>query len=698
MSPVPTPPTFNQKASVEAATLCCKQIKATISTNTVNEALAVSKLLSLSVGSFPNEAMTITPQLEVRNAATGIYSVYVPTAQASMFSPASFTVQPSAFKTVFSGDAVLQLQTSTFAFPEGVGGEGTYRITLVLSRTASPGVAWQEFDLVYGSSSSATSFPFFVLPSNAALPAPTFQKVEFSDDATKLYIAFDSDTNRGSTATSFSCSELFTFDCAATSTCYWESATRVRVTLVGTIECAVPGDLLTLNAAAKIKAACKRTSCPSYADWDLMSVLGSNATITVPETAVSPSVQLSAPTTIGSCDDLLIDSTNSQGMGGRDWSSWFVDVDSNVPHADNITELLAFVNRSLDTYTLSPPTAIPARLMLAGYKYVFTFRFTNFLGKVGVGEKSVLKLDNVIPSATITGASTISIISKNVLNLGSSSFIASCDGTKSTNGLSISWAVYKNGALDLSLLSSSKNPFGFRLPAFSLQPSNTYEVKLTATQQRSLASSSMTVTVLVGTGSLYAIIVGGAEQAARAEELASLDASASFDEDKQGVTGLDAGLSYDWTCQQSNPLNEGCPYLVIDSQSYTNSKRDTFGAKLFYKFTIDGQNTVSVITVEVTDPLTSRTATTSVSVSVLSGGAPVATMSSNAVLGVLNPGKGLQIFSEISTPVVQGALTVALSCSWSTDDPSFDLSANALGAVTDINRFGVGNSVTACPN
>ena len=40
-------------AATVAATLCCKQLRATIASSTVNEGVAVTRLLSLSLGSFP---------------------------------------------------------------------------------------------------------------------------------------------------------------------------------------------------------------------------------------------------------------------------------------------------------------------------------------------------------------------------------------------------------------------------------------------------------------------------------------------------------------------------------------------------------------------------------------------------------------------------------------------------------------------
>ena len=280
----------------DVRTACCKAIAVDMSTATVPYLVTVVNILSLAVSTLPSSHLNITLQVtkELPGPATGIYEEV----SSAVFSPSRFTVD-TGVSSVFVVDDAVHLQASLYPLLEG-----HYQLTLILSGSAS-----NEFTVNYGGRSSGeTGLLFSVLAADDPLPAPVFKQVRFSNDGSKIHITFDSNTNYGETATTFQCDELFEFPCSSTSSCYWTSATEVRVDLVGTSTCAVPNDLLTLNATALIKAQCDPvlSSCVNYMSWPATPSLH-NTSIAAPNQPIRPTVVLSAPSIIGRCDVLTLD-------------------------------------------------------------------------------------------------------------------------------------------------------------------------------------------------------------------------------------------------------------------------------------------------------------------------------------------------------------------------------------------------------
>jgi hypothetical protein len=87
----------------------------------------------------------------------------------------------------------------------------------------------------------------------------------------------------------------------------------------------------------------------------------------------SPTVLISAPRQIGSCEGLILNASGSMGGAGRPFkAAWSVQLDAGVEDA-------AFFNlRSLIPSSGSPVLELPGSPLLAGNYYISTIVFHRF--------------------------------------------------------------------------------------------------------------------------------------------------------------------------------------------------------------------------------------------------------------------------------------------------------------------------------
>eukprot|EP01032_Pedospumella_encystans_P015151 gene15151-17352_t len=235
-SPVGVKSTLTQvlDSAQSVDTACCKTLTGTLSATSVVEQQAVSNLLALSLSSAPSASLTVAIQLFAISSDTGAATLH----PSSLF-PASFAV--SSLTT-----SSTQLRASLPSLPAGM-----YEYRVVLS-----GVAASEFSVEYAGNQQRIE----VLSAITEPPVPVLSSATFASDGSYVSIVFSADTNRGNTATSFACSALFDFACAATSKCQWTDAATVRATIQGAASadsCARPSSALNLLGTAVIKARCQ---------------------------------------------------------------------------------------------------------------------------------------------------------------------------------------------------------------------------------------------------------------------------------------------------------------------------------------------------------------------------------------------------------------------------------------------------------
>jgi hypothetical protein len=632
-------------SAVRVTTNCCKAVTATLSTVSVQEKQSVSSLLTLTLDAVPSTPVTVKTQL------LAVVSGVATTSGYALF-PTEFAISSASTVTTF--------KASLPALPAGV-----YQVEISIV-----GDAAAEFDIAYANSQRTIA----VLSPLSEPAVPVLYAPVFANDGSYVSIAFSGATNKGGiTASTFACNALFSFTCAPTSKCQWMDPSTVRAYIQGSTAsaiCAAPNATLSLAPGALIKARCSlpNDGCPNYALWQTVST-NTEVRILPPVKAILPTVAISAPAVLGYCADLQLDVTTSTGSGGRPWSSAaFTVLSAQAADNNELTQALTRIS------VVSPPPVLAARLFRPGQTYNFVVKLCNFLGQCGIGSKQVLMLNDTMPAVSLPGAALRTVSRKDALLLASTAYVTTCDGSRSSAGLTYNWKFFSDGVQILDKQPTSRDPAKYLLPAYSLTAGSFYRITLSVSAVGSAQSSEVSVQVYVQPGSVVAAVPGGLTRAVRVSDTLTLDASGSRDEDIPTATGPAAGLRYTWACTQSAPaFNSSCA-AAIDIVSFAATARSplltvvprSYGATL-------------QIAVEVTDATGTRSSSALVVVNLLPDLAPVVSVTAPNVpaSSVINAGQLLQLRGTLSVPAVYGG-----NASWAVDDSSIDLATIGLFAPT----------------
>ena len=333
---------------------------------------------------------------------------------------------------------------------------------------------------------------------------------------------------------------------------------------------------IALKSVNGFKALCQQdaSTCAGWANIAAKTVF-----VVAPDVALTPQVQIAGPSQISSCQPLSIDLTASSGNAGRPWSIGFQIV-STPTNATNIAQLNRYFARS---YQFSPPSKVPMNLLIKGTTYTFTATMENFLGASSSNNLTTVVLQESanVPSVTISGSDRVTIYRRFPMQIKSVAYTVSCSGNISYSNLQYAWglivlsgSVSQTFADALQSTTQSRNPSLYTLPAYTLPASSSFRLNLVVTHAVSGISSTTTATVTVLQGSLVAVISGSPTQSIQLDVATTIDGSTSYDQDKAGVTGRAAGLSYLWTCTQQLPVYKGdcSDVLSFVSTSSTSEK------------------------------------------------------------------------------------------------------------------------------
>jgi hypothetical protein len=627
-------------SGIAVNTTCCKTITATLAATTAVELQRMPSILTVSLEARPRTTLNMQLQLYTvgEDESRTLYT-------ANTLFPATTAVTSQSTSTVF-----------TAALPALPVGNYEYRLSY-----SGPSAA--EFDLTYSNGQVIN-----VLSASAQPPPPALTRAQFAADGSYLTIALSAATNKAGLSTTFTCSALFDFVCASTSKCQWIDASTVRAYVAGTT-CTRPGAVLKLKQDNALQAKCLATgddgsgrACTGYDTW-LTAPVGSGMQIYAPANAVAPAVSISAPAVLGGCDDLRLDISSSTGSGGRAWANVTAAV-SALSGVDStaVSSALAAIR------VWTPPPVLPSRLFQRGVTYNFAVTLCNFLGQCNTGSKKVLTLNETVPSLSLPGPALRSITTREQLNLASSAFVSTCDGKRSSTGLTYQWALSLGNVAVLGLTSTAKDSSRYILPAYSLVPGSLYQITLTVNLAGSTQSSAVSTQIFVQPGKVMASIRGGNTRVMRVDGTpAVLDASASYDED---INGPAAGLTFTWSCLQTAPVyDDTCTGIFSNIQPQTNLPSFTVVPKA------ESVGAAGQFTVTVADASRQRRASTTVSVTVLPSLAPVVTISAPTVPSslVMNAGQILQLVGTLSVPASLGG-----GANWTVDDSSIDLASIGL--------------------
>ena len=626
-----------------ADTQCCRPLTATLTTSQFVDSSDYPNAVVIDIVTLPDD-LTVEIFVFYTEWNNSNWTIVSPTP----FSPTKISFSNLSVSTL---ESISHLQQTS----------GYYQLSLELSGSSS-----KLYEVVYSRGNMFEVASSFIEPS-----PPQLVSVTFTSDGTRIEVNFDTLTNRAGFVNKVrDCSLLFGFRGIDSDTvCTWVTDSQILLFLSGDGVVNV-GDEVSLRRGV-LKARCTLTTCDGWV-WNEEQ----NMTISAPLHRMSPSIVMTGFNELGPCDNLILDISGSTGAGGRAWSSVDWSVESV---AANRTRILAHLN-SFGVTNIALPITVPSSFLQPGFGYNVIVTLCNFLEACGRRAHYfiVSEVGNV-PVVTISAANAMKVYRHQTFSLSGSAFVYTCDGSANSDDINLEWRLYRNGMLQTSdtVTSISVDPNVFLLPKHSLSVGATYEVILTAKHMVSQKYSSASTSVSVKPGNVVTVLNVASEFGLKVSESIGIDASASFDEDQVGVTGLQAGLVFVFRCKKLRPKYSA----VCDLDMLVD------GATL--SLSVPGENVTFVdylyeVTVFVSHQSSKRSSQEIIYMTILpSACAAISLKSSSGVL--VNPSAKLALVGSIYTP----ASGVA---KWSVDDDSLDLVAASLSPVEKSLTFAGGES------
>ncbi len=523
-----------------ATTSCCKYVTFTNAPSYVYALIAVYDaandrqkfIFTYELSNLPSDSITISYELPSTSESIAV-------------SPASATFSSTS----------SSLVGSFYLYSDEDVSVSTMTVTLAVTGASS-----DEYDDV--------STEVSILSSSSPLPSPVVEYALFSAAGDKVFVAFDSYTDQGSTViddstATWNCSIMFSFASAQTASCTWMAANLVSISYTeydSANTYIVPGNNITLLENS-IKSQCTDSCNDNYYN------IAQNITVTVPDDVVVPSVYLISPSKLSSCDNLTIDATSSSGHGGRDWASITWNVSSASGNVDT-----SAISEYVSSAAIVSPIAILRALLSDDETYYITLKLSNFLGNSAFQTVTVsTSSSSNIPSLAIIGSRSLSIKSSAKLEIQAKVYLSSCGVESDTTTVKYTWVIRDENNLIQNNKSISSDPSKFSLASNTLKVDHSYYVTVTADVYNDgdvIGSSSDTVTVYVAYGNVYAQVHGGYDRSDPVDRAIILDASASYDDDK-------TSLSYSWTCSIASLDNYGDSCSDLPSSVSSDFATDT---------------------------------------------------------------------------------------------------------------------------
>ena len=622
-------------------TLCCKVVTVNVG---VKSAFAGTGSIDKAVSVLLSAAPTSSISLRVETYRLGGDSS---TSSTAAFSPATTSV---------SSRSSL---ASTYALLPGSVGMFLVNVTVM-------GPSAHEFAVVY-----AQSDRIEVISVDSAPIPPALTSAQFAADGSSVVATFDTLTDRAMLGTKlFMCSLLFNFTDSGLAVCQWSaSGLSVDVRFPHSSNVQVGSSLAlranTLRMACPAAIARLGVNCSSW-----IPAPSTTVRIQSPPVAFIPVVVVSSVSTLGLCEDFVLDLSASFGSGGRAWQSMSFLVTSDAPDAVVLEQVLNSPHMRV-LASVSNVFVVESSNFTAGHVYGISIALCNFLSSCGQTLFSLTVGSLPTPSVNVVGPDVVFSTRGKAVSLKAAAYTPSCSGLSSAANLKFSWSltirhgdVFGN-SVDLNSLQIASTAPSLYIPAFKLATLTTYVATVSVVNTKTLAASSVSVQIAVGQGSLVAAVAGGSYRTVRIQDEMMLDASNSYDEDQGGFGN--AGLTFSWACYRQLPV-----YSPVCSLAWANRSDLAVVGVLFGE---DAVNGTYMITVSVADSrqVSRDKATATVSLFTTIADVPqVQLISSEAEL----------VHVSASSKIVVLASVVSLSgsavCQWTVDDPSIDLSLVAL--------------------
>jgi hypothetical protein len=457
---------------------------------------------------------------------------------------------------------------------------------------------------------------FVVLAAGTSPPPPKLLAAQFSNSGSQLTITLDSPASLSPTPTStFTCSKLFSFGGASSSSCSQASSSTfvAYLSASATVIPYISGTATSYQTVSLVPGTFTVSAVCSSSVTNCKTAVSSTVNVASAASPVSPSVAVTAPAFVSSasCTQFIIDASSSTGSGGRSWST----VTATASSANgNVTG----ANILLKSYQVTRPTLLNSGNFTVG-TYTFAVILCNFLGACGTGISTVAVIDSgTIPFTTVYGSQSRSTTRNLAFRLTYDSYTTTCSGSVSRSNL-VSSLVITRGTSSVILTGIQKQPGAYSLPAYafpaySTSLSNIYTFALTVSYSLStLAPTTVYTYVTIVQSSIVATIVGGSTQGARIGSTVTIDGSKSYDPD-QNLYGYRTGLAFVFSCNELSPsFSPSCSF---------NTSAATTVDKMLYTAWSGSTGTTSTITLTVSD--STRSSSTSVVLQALASIAPLA--------------------------------------------------------------------------
>jgi len=590
-------------------TECCKEISISLAGVSYAADTDVPSFLAVTVTAAPSFPLTVTFTARLLDGSNGSANMFVPN-----------TVQ------INSKSWTATKYLSLIGSPAG-----RYDISASMS-----GVDAGNYSVTFSEQNEFTLHLSSVEP-----PIPSLTAATFTSDGMFVIVKFDSPTDMAGHFSLFSCSLVFSFEDDKNSTCEWTSPNSVLVT---------PGANIDVGEKVAVVENTLRASCPFSSfeclQWETVPST-SSIIISAPVTPTPPEVVISGPDMCNPCDEVVLDLLPSTGSGRKTWKNVTVVVMSRDMESARLLEIF------FSTYEVGRPTPIPRDLLNPGYYYDFHVTLCNFLNSCSHSVHRLVVTHSSVPSVRILGRKSRSIATAAPLVLQADASMSYCNGTKSYAGLEYSWYVKRDGSLDNSVVSTSRDVTKFRVQPYTLSPGSVYEFAVQVVHTDSHEMVMTSVYVAVTRSDLVASIYGGTHRTVRLGESIIIDASGSYDAD--AANSSDAYLSYSWSCYQYKPrLSAKCGLNISSDGSVATA----------YSSLTTSTSSVFVITVVVSD--FTRESEQSVYVAVSDAIDPLGIVSVKHMTPVFNSADDITLLASVN-------LAVPAIVEWVVNDASVSL-------------------------
>ena len=539
------------------------------------------------------------------------------------------TIQPNIFE--YSAESSSSSKLYNFLVRDG-GTNGCFKITINQAKST---VNVNSGIVTYVPMPSTDSRYVFnpaskiiqIVNNDVLLTFPTLTKATFSRDALYLEHTFSADTNRAlplllakhpnyRMGSAFNCSLIIVFTGSDDAQCQWLTDSFLRAKLSSAVLYPTIGEKATLRANI-IKAACKSMVDPSICARYTAASTPQWVTIDGAANPIAPEASLNTAPSVGLCDNVILDATQSSGNAGKDWTSvsWLVraadpSLTTFSSYLNPWTSFLNSYHASVKEFILLPKSISGSKLPL-NMQVMIILTLSNHLGlSASTSTSFLLRNETLVPNLRIGGPVLLRKMRSEALSLFALASIPACaianetiDQQKYPLQISYQWGTFRGFEFMQALPSTSNDPKVFRIEPYSLEPGFRYSITVLATVTKGLLASTSLARVVVDVtpAGVKALIVGGSSRTiSLAYDLITMDGSPSVDLDypdgKYDTDFLpDQGLlSYNWTCVEYAPTfgnaceipmqNKNRAILSIDTTRL--AKNSTISTGVSYKFTL----------------------------------------------------------------------------------------------------------------